>query len=432
MGEARQKVHDFVDDLKNCYLLMDSEENKCVKMHDVIRDVAISIAFGEELSFMVRYDKALEDWPQKRLLKNYIVISLKLNGMHGLPGNLEFPKLLLLKLDCNADLNNEMEEVQVQEAPDCFCQGMKELRVLALSNMYGSLPTSLRCLTNLRTLSLSRCPLTDDDVSVIGALENLEMLSFAGSRIKELPKEIIGHLGRLKVLDLLNCTVEKIYPGVLSSLSMLEELYVGNIFQTMDGLQERTEMTNAIITEVAILSYLVALDIVLFILPRDWVIDKVIMFNITVCPSSGYNVTQTDYRLPNRLELRSMDVTDLRDSSSLKKLLQSTKNLELDSVKDYDVSRQDWLTHTSNRPWRLEASKDETSKGLMFCYFGMLPAVMYDSALRDITGKAVNPKLNGMRAKGRSSSITPLLYIHCRIELPHAGVLSGRTVHWLV
>ncbi|KAF5956326.1 hypothetical protein HYC85_003551 [Camellia sinensis] len=37
--------------------------------------------------------------------------------------------------------------------------------------------------------------------------------------------------------------------------------------------------------------------------------------------------------------------------------------------------RQDWLTHTSNRPWRLRASKDETS-------------VMYDSALRDITGKA--------------------------------------------
>ncbi|KAF5948717.1 hypothetical protein HYC85_014674 [Camellia sinensis] len=28
-------------------------------------------------------------------------------------------------------------------------------------------------------------------------------------------------------------------------------------------------------------------------------------------------------------------------------------------------------------------------KGLMFCYFGMLPAVMHDSALRDITGKAV-------------------------------------------
>lgn len=50
----------------------------------------------------------------------------------------------------------------------------------------------------------------------------------------------------------------------------------------------------------------------------------------------------------------------------------------------------------------------------MFDYFGMLPAVMYDSALRDITGKAVNFKLNDMRVKGRSSSSTSLLYIHCR------------------
>ncbi|THG13280.1 hypothetical protein TEA_000153 [Camellia sinensis var. sinensis] len=159
------------------------------------------------------------------------------------------------------------------------------------------------------------------------------MLSFAGSRIKEFPKEIIGHLGHLKVLDLLNCTVARIYPGVLSSLSMLEELYVGNSFQTMDGLQERKEMTHAIIAEVASLSHLVALDIVLFILPKDWVIDKVKRFNITVYPSSGYNVTEPNYMLPNRLELRSMDVTDLRDSSSLKMLSQSTKILELDSVK---------------------------------------------------------------------------------------------------
>ncbi|KAL7194709.1 hypothetical protein ACSBR1_035030 [Camellia fascicularis] len=130
VGEARQK-------------------KKCVKMHDVIRDVAIYIASREEHSFMVRYDKALEDWPQKHRLKNYIVISLKLNGMHGLSGNLEFPKLQLQKLDCNADLDNGIEEVQVQKTPDCFSQGMKQLRVLALSNMYGSLPTSLRCLTNL-------------------------------------------------------------------------------------------------------------------------------------------------------------------------------------------------------------------------------------------------------------------------------------------
>ncbi|KAF5937719.1 hypothetical protein HYC85_025225 [Camellia sinensis] len=68
-------------------------------------------------------------------------------------------------------------------------------------------------------------------------------------------------------------------------------------------------------------------------LDSDWVIDKVKRFNITVYPSSDYNVTEPNYRLPKRLELWSMDVTDLRDSNSLKMLSHSTKILELDSVK---------------------------------------------------------------------------------------------------
>ncbi|KAL7258432.1 hypothetical protein ACSBR1_004539 [Camellia fascicularis] len=343
IGEARDIVHDVIDYLKKCYLLIDSERTECVKIHDIIRDVAISIASREEHLFMVRCDKALEDWPEKDRLKNYVVISLKLNGMHGLPG-LELPKLQLLNLDCNAglpsmhsfDLHKRMEEVKVQETPDSFYQGMKELRVLALSDIYGSLPTSLRNLTNLRTLSLFRCRLIDDDASVIGALENLEILRFADSCIKELPKEIIGHLAHLKVLDLLNCKVERIYPGVLSSLSMLQELYIGSSFKRLGdaGKEESMERTNAIIAELASLSNLVALDIDLLnikSLPRDWVIEKVKKFNITVHPSRS-TTARPYYLLPNKLNLGSLDVTDLMDSN-LKMLLKSTKILALESIK---------------------------------------------------------------------------------------------------
>ncbi|KAI7981644.1 Leucine-rich repeat-containing protein 15 [Camellia lanceoleosa] len=291
-------------------------------MHDVIRDVAISIASGQH-SFMVRCDRVLEDWPENVRLKNYAVISLKLDGMHGLPGNIEFPNLKLLQLDCNArlprisynlkkrmeevkvhglpgnlefsnlkllqldcnarlprisyDLNKRMEEVKVQETQDGFYQGMKELKVLSLSYMYSSLPASLGCLINLRTLLLFRCRLIDDDISVIGALKNLEILSFAGSYIKELPKEIIGHLAHLKVLDLLGCVVERIYPGVLSSLLKLEELYVGTTFQRCCKVEESKEGAKAIIDELASLSNLVALDIALINVtfwPRGLVVEK--------------------------------------------------------------------------------------------------------------------------------------------------------------
>ncbi|KAL7170094.1 hypothetical protein ACSBR2_035026 [Camellia fascicularis] len=65
VSEARDRVHASVDDLKKGYLLMDGEEEGCVKMHDIVRDVAISIASREEHSFMVRCDEALKEWPEK-------------------------------------------------------------------------------------------------------------------------------------------------------------------------------------------------------------------------------------------------------------------------------------------------------------------------------------------------------------------------------
>jgi hypothetical protein len=39
-------------------------------------------------------------------------------------------------------------------------------------------------------------------------------------------------------------------------------------------------------------------------------------------------------------------------------------------------------------------------------FFGMLPIAMDYSALRDMTGRSVEPKLSGIRAKGRQSDNT--------------------------
>ncbi|KAL7161699.1 hypothetical protein ACSBR2_042218 [Camellia fascicularis] len=331
--QARNRVYSSVDKLKNCYLLMDSKEGECVKMHDVVRDVAISIASREEHPFVVRCDEVLKEWPKKDRLQKNAAISLKVDGMHWLPSNLEFPNLKLLQLDCNArlprisyDLNEGMEEVKVQETQDSFYQGMKELKVLALSDMYSSLPTSLGSLTNLQTLSLFRCRLIDD-ISIIGALPNLEVLSFAGSYIKELPKEIIGHL---KVLDLLGCIVERIYPGVLSSLSKLEELYLGSIFQTLFKAEESKEGAKAIINELASLSNLVALDIVLLNMdfwPRG--IEKLKKFNIVVGDYFG-GIPDPRYSLSNKLDLQGQNLSDIETRFDL--LLKRTEILILTST----------------------------------------------------------------------------------------------------
>ncbi|KAL7170104.1 hypothetical protein ACSBR2_035036 [Camellia fascicularis] len=243
VNDARDRVHGLVDDLKKAHLLMDNERQGCVKMHDVVRDVAISIASGEEHSFMVRCDQALKEWPEKERHKNYAVISLRCTGTSKLPDNLEFPKLYLLRLEDNYASN-------LPNLPDSFYGGMKELKALSMLNVYieGSLPTSLRWLTNLRSLSLYQCGVIND-VSVVRALENLEILSFEGTKIEELPKEI-GRLSHLKVLDLLQCGVKRICPGVLSSLSKLEELYLGSSFND----EHRIEETKATFIELCGLS----------------------------------------------------------------------------------------------------------------------------------------------------------------------------------
>ncbi|CAL5422520.1 unnamed protein product [Camellia sinensis] len=329
--EARDRVHDFVDDLKKGYLLMDGELEGCVKMHDVVRDVAISIASREEHSFMVRCDEALKEWPEKERQKNYAVISLRCTGMSKLPDNLEFPKLHLLRLEDNyASYRPNL--------PDSFYGGMKELKALSMLNVYieGSLPTSLRWLTNLRSLSLYECGLFND-VSAIGALENLEILSFKGTKFEELPKEI-GRLSHLKLLDLLRCVVKRICPGVLSSLSKLEELYLGYSFDD----ENRIEEAKATFTELCGLSNFTTLVIHLRHVaywPRDLVLTNLKAFAIT----TGFPRGCRDYQLQNQLSLEDLHESDLMESGvknlfKITKILQITRAVGVRNV-GYDFAR---------------------------------------------------------------------------------------------
>ncbi|XP_028062975.1 disease resistance protein At4g27190-like [Camellia sinensis] len=317
--EARDRVHAFVDDLKKGYLLMDGQPEACVKMHDVVRDVAISIASREEHSFMVRCDDALKEWPEKERHKNYAVISFRCTGMSKLPDNLEFPKLHVLRLE-----NNYASKLP--NLPDSFYGGMKELKALSMLNLHieGSLPTSLRWLTNLRSMSLYECGRIND-VSVIGALENLEILSFEGTEIEELPKEI-GRLSHLKLLDLLQCGVKRICLGVLSGLSKLEELYLGSSFND----EHRIEETKATLTELCGLSNFTTLVIHLrgfAYWPRDLVLTNLKAFAITM--GLGFHTRYfCDYQLQNQFSLEDLHESNLMESG-FKNLFKITKILEI-------------------------------------------------------------------------------------------------------
>ncbi|KAK5795452.1 hypothetical protein PVK06_036720 [Gossypium arboreum] len=93
---------------------------------------------------------------------------------------------------------------------------------------FPSLPESIIHLADLRMLCLKGCAV--DNITILGELKSLEVLNLSHLGIKELPKEM-AQLTQLRLLDLSWCRELKIIPpNVLSGLSKLEELYMGESF----------------------------------------------------------------------------------------------------------------------------------------------------------------------------------------------------------
>ncbi|KAI7997110.1 Disease resistance protein [Camellia lanceoleosa] len=126
---------------------------------------------------------------------------------------------------------------------------------------------------------------------------------------------------------------QRIYPGVLSSLLKLEELYVGTTFQQCCKVEESKEGAKAIIDELASLSNLVALDIALVNItfwPRGLVVEKVKKFNIVVGVTDFDYILDPCYSLSNLLELQVQNVSDIIETS-LNLLLKGTEILDVNS-----------------------------------------------------------------------------------------------------
>ncbi|KAJ7972074.1 Disease resistance protein [Quillaja saponaria] len=204
--DARNEVHSLVDELKGCFLLLDSNKKGCIKMHDVVRDVAKSIASRPEHGFMISCDAELMDWRHKDICHDSSVISLKFGKLKDYPGGLECPRLNLLHVAYG--WNSALRECD-------FFQGMTSLKVLSLQKL--EILSDLQSLQNLHTLRLEYCRLKDISTILI-PLKKLEILSFFSSEIDGVA-ESVGRLSNLKLLDLTNCRVknEETFDGVFTA-----------------------------------------------------------------------------------------------------------------------------------------------------------------------------------------------------------------------
>ncbi|KAJ6757250.1 hypothetical protein OIU74_026487 [Salix koriyanagi] len=242
--EVRDKVNSLLHKLKTSSLLLDGDTSKQFSIHDVVRDVAISIAFRDHNVFL-RSDEVELKWQYEDSVESH---EIWLHGnSFGLPEDIQYPLLKVL------NMNSEDPSLEV---PGNIFRGMQKLKVLGLTNLSFLAPnSSLHFLKNLRSLCLHQSSL--GEIAIIGELKKLEILSFVKSNIKHLPKEI-GQLTKLKLLDLSDCSeLEVISPNVISNLSLLEEFFVGNSFHHWDNEGHN----NASLIELEHLSHLTNLDV---------------------------------------------------------------------------------------------------------------------------------------------------------------------------
>ena len=302
VAEARDRVHAMIKNLKASSLLLHSEKEECVKMHDVVRDVAISIAKRED--FLVECNDKMEEWPKQDTYEHSAI---------------------------------SLVSQELKKHPDMF----KEKNIVRDFSMEGmsspSLPQSILVLQNLRTLLLEYCKIKD--VSAIGALGKLEILSFLGSKIKELPGQI-GNLSQLKLLDLSDCSaLQKIPAGLLSRLRHLEELYMFGVNVNWEPMEGNKEGATASLAELVSLSYFAALKIHIpniEVLPKDLIFkNPELKFQIFAGEKGIYQELSGTgcYLFENSLALERSDASDIAESWVLCQLIEKSNILYLKEIK---------------------------------------------------------------------------------------------------
>ncbi|XP_068312257.1 probable disease resistance protein At4g27220 [Pyrus communis] len=300
--DARYALHAWIEELKDSGLLLDTKDNTSITMHDLLRDVAISIASKGHRALLRAEGDVLKEWPNnKDFSENCTMISLSCKNIPRLPEVLKCQQLEYFFLHFNGDL---------LEIPGNFFEDTKELKVMDLTSArISSLPPSLPLLENLRTLCLDGCVL--GDITLVGQLLQLEILSFINSEFKELPEEI-GKLTRLRLLDLSWCyQLKVISPNVISRLTSLEDLRMEYSFNEWVPEGVTGERSNASLSELKDLPRLAALSIHVpdaGSIPRDLFTDKLKRYQILIDASwKWYDVDETlntlKLKLPTGCEL---------------------------------------------------------------------------------------------------------------------------------
>ncbi|KAH1046594.1 hypothetical protein J1N35_037378, partial [Gossypium stocksii] len=215
--EMKDKGHVIMKKLEdNCLLEKCSNHLRwtCVKMHDAVRDMALSITnsrymiqAGKQLEKLLKKDGWMADVEKVSLIRNSIsrILKDRLSPQH------QLLKTLLLQ-------DNPIEKI-----PNYFFANMPCLSVLKLSRTkIERLPNSISKLENLTTLLLDGCRALRY-LPCLSKLQGLKKLNLCQTKIEEAP-EGMDMLINLRYLDLYVVTLKEIPIGLLPKLSRLQHL----------------------------------------------------------------------------------------------------------------------------------------------------------------------------------------------------------------
>ncbi|XP_031273501.1 disease resistance protein At4g27190-like [Pistacia vera] len=307
--EARDRLDALLHELKESCLLLDCSSSERFSMHDVVRDIAITISYKDHHVLTERNDVE-DEWKNVDILKKCTTISLARSDIiskHWAEG-LECPELEFFYMKYSSF-----------KFPERFFSGMAKLKVLSLN----FLPSPIILPIGLQTLCLDSSEI--EEVAIIGELKKLKILSLRYCyNIKQLPGEI-SQLIQLRFLDLSNCAnLHVITADVISSLVLLEELYMRGcpVLWAVGG--PNVERNNASLEELLHLSCLTALEIDIEdekILPKGFFSKKLERYSISVGDACHCDIEFIENKRSRRIKMK------LNSSICLEEL-QGIKNVE--------------------------------------------------------------------------------------------------------
>ncbi|KAF3663479.1 putative disease resistance protein-like [Capsicum annuum] len=214
----------------------------CVKMHDVVRDVAIWIAstFGDEHTSVIQAGIGLTEISHIKISASVKRISFVSNEIEYLPDCFtKCPKITSLLLQDNEPLKKISQE---------FFLAFPALRVLNLSlTSITELPSSINSLCQLRTLILQSC-FALKELPPVANLHNLQVLDCDNTVLRCLPQGM-DNLTNLRLLNMLLVDLKSTNKGFflkLPSIEMLDLSYsaVGaTSFEEISSLQNLTYLS---------------------------------------------------------------------------------------------------------------------------------------------------------------------------------------------